>query len=179
MRRRRLVTLFTVAVVSGVIAGFVGSVTACKAARSAQQGSFQPPLTKPKACPIPEEFRAAFVSAAQETNIPLALLVSVAQVESQLQPNARSAAGAHGLLQILPSTAAELHLDPYDPSSNVLAGARYLRAMLDQFHSTDLALAAYNAGPTAVAKADGPPTKVTADYVKTVTALWRRLNGCF
>ena len=50
--------------------------------------------------------------------------------------------------------------------------------MLDRFHSTDLAIAAYNAGPTAVARADGPPTKVTADYVKTVTARWRLINGC-
>ena len=176
--RPRLLTLLVVAVVSGVIAGYVGNATAGKTPRKPLLGAFQPALARSVTCPIPERFRAAFVSAAEETNLPLALLVAVAQVESQLQPNARSTAGAHGLLQLLPSTAAELHLDPYDPSSNILAGARYLRAMLDRFHSTDLAIAAYNAGPTAVARADGPPTKVTADYVKTVTARWRLINGC-
>ena len=62
--------------------------------------------------------------------------------------------------------------------SNVLAGARYLRLMLDRFHSTDLALAAYNAGPTAVARAGGAPSAEVLTYVAKVTTLWRRLNGC-
>jgi soluble lytic murein transglycosylase-like protein len=50
--------------------------------------------------------------------------------------------------------------------------------MLQRFHSTDLALSAYNAGPTAVAKAGGAPTAETLTYVANVTRLWRRLNGC-
>ncbi len=176
--RSRLLTLFLVTVVSGVIAGLVGSATAGKTISSVRRLSAPPRIVESRRCPIPARFRSAFVTAAQDTRLPLALIVAVAKVESQLQPNARSAAGAHGLLQILPSTAADLHLDPYDPSSNVLAGARYLREMLDQFQSTDLALAAYNAGPAAVAKAGGPPSKSTADYVRDVTAAWRRLNGC-
>ena len=85
---------------------------------------------------------------------------------------------AVGLLQVRPSTAHELSLDPDHPPSNVLAGARYLRLMLDRFHSTDLALAAYNAGPTAVTRAGGAPSAEVLTYVANVTTLWRRLNGC-
>jgi soluble lytic murein transglycosylase-like protein len=81
-------------------------------------------------------------------------------------------------LQVLPSTAASLNLDPDQPASNVLAGARYLQLLLERFHSTDLALAAYNAGPTAVAEAGGAPSGETLQYVTNVTSLWRELRGC-
>jgi peptidoglycan DL-endopeptidase CwlO len=64
------------------------------------------------------------------------------------------------------------------PATNVLAGARYLRRLLDEFQSPDLALAAYNAGPTAVAEAGGAPTQETLDYVANVTTLWRMLRDC-
>src|SRR4029078_7764675 len=77
-----------------------------------------------------------------------------------------------------PSTAAALKLDVDRPATNLLAGARYLKRLLDEFHSTDLALAAYNAGPTAVADAGGAPTQETLDYVANVTSLWRELRGC-
>ena len=77
------------------------------------------------------------------------MLVAVAQIESQMTPTARSR-----------------------------AGARYLRQLLDEFHSADLALAAYNAGPTAVAETAGAPTQETLEYVADVTALWRNLRGC-
>ena len=60
-------------------------------------------------------------------------------------PDARSSAGARGLLQVLPATAAEFELDTDHVGANVLAGARYLRQLLDRFGSTELALAAYNA----------------------------------
>jgi soluble lytic murein transglycosylase-like protein len=129
-------------------------------------------------CPLPARFRPAFERAARDTTLPLALLVSVARVESNLRERARSDAGARGLLQVMPATARELALDADHPASNVLAGARYLRLMLDRFHSTDLALAAYNAGPTAVARAGGAPTAETLSYVANVTRVWRRLHGC-
>ena len=106
------------------------------------------------------------------------MLVAVGQVESQMTPTARSAADARGLLQVLPSTGAALRLNVDRPSTNVLAGARYLRQLLAEFHSTDLALAAYNAGPTAVAQAGGAPTQETLDYVANVTSLWRDLRDC-
>ncbi|HZB36014.1 MAG TPA: lytic transglycosylase domain-containing protein [Gaiellaceae bacterium] len=101
-------------------------------------------------CPLPERSRRSFERAARDTELPLALLTAVAQVESSLRR----------------------------PPSNVLAAARYLRMMLDRFHSTDLALAAYNAGPTAVARAGGAPSAEVLTYVAKVAALWRRLQGC-
>ena len=77
----------------------------------------------------------------------------------------------------MPATAHSLDLDAGQVRSNVLGGARYLRLMLDRFHSTDLALAAYVAGPTRVAR-DGIQNETTAAYVTRVTAIWRTLNGC-
>jgi soluble lytic murein transglycosylase-like protein len=129
-------------------------------------------------CPIPQRFRNAFVEAAAETHLPLALLTAVAQVESEFVPQARSVAGAQGLLQVMPTTAAELDLSAEDPTENVLAGARYLRLQFDRFKSSDLALAAYNAGPSAVATAGGAPSGETLTYVADVTAVWRALAGC-
>lgn len=174
--RRRLFVLLLVAVGSGVVAGVVGGATAFKTHPSAAP---RPGTTfTPGQCPVPHRFRSAFAGASRDTRLPLAMLVAVATVESNLRPNARSKSGARGLLQLLPSTANSLNLNPDEPTSNVLAGARYLRQMLDLFHSTDLALAAYNAGPTAVERAGGAPTGETTRYVANVTALWRTLNGC-
>ena len=127
---------------------------------------------------MPGRYRTAFTHAALDTDLPVAMLVAVAQVESEMTPGARSSADARGLLQVLPSTGAALRLDVDRPAANVLAGARYLKQLLDEFHSTDLALAAYNAGPTAVARAGGAPTQETLEYVANVTSLWRRLRDC-
>jgi peptidoglycan DL-endopeptidase CwlO len=131
------------------------------------------------ACPIPARFRSAFERAASDTGFQLSMLVAVAEVESHFQPTAHSSADARGLLQVLPSTAASLKLDPNDPASNVLAGARYLKILLDRYESTDIALAAYNAGPTAVDRAGGrAPTNETLTYVANVQSRWRALAGC-
>ena len=110
------------------------------------------------ACPVPAPFRSAFATAAAKTGVPLSLLVATALVESRMDPSAKSHAGARGLLQLMPATARELRLDGDDPATNVLAGARYLKILLDRYTRTDLALAAYNAGPAAVARADGAPS---------------------
>ena len=110
--------------------------------------------------------------------MPLALLVAFASVESNLRTDARSSAGARGLLQVMPQTAAELDLDPDRPHSNVLAGARYLRSLVDRFGSLDVALAAYNAGPTAVAAAGGAPAGAVLTYVANVQQLQRTNAGC-
>ena len=85
------------------------------------------------------------------------MLVAVAEVESRFKPDARSQADARGLLQVLPSTGKSLNLSVDTPATNVLAGARYLKILLDRYSRTDLALAAYNAGPTAVDRAGGAP----------------------
>jgi soluble lytic murein transglycosylase-like protein len=130
------------------------------------------------ACPLPAQYRRAFEEAAEQTNLPIELLVAVGRVESHLIPDARSREDARGLLQVLPSTAASLGLDADRPDTNVLAGALYLRRLLDRFDTPDLALAAYNAGPTAVEEAGAAPTAETAAYVASVDALWRELRGC-
>ena len=176
--RRRLLALLVVALVSGTVAGTVASAKG----RPETVGPRIPPLPALRevanACPVPAAYRPAFAHAARDTGLPLAMLVAVGQVESNLRADARSSADARGLLQVLPSTAATLRLNADRPASNVLAGARYLQQLLQRFHSTDLALAAYNAGPTAVAEAGGAPTAGTLDYVANVTALWRELRGC-
>jgi soluble lytic murein transglycosylase-like protein len=129
-------------------------------------------------CPIPSKFRTAFVRAAKDTGFQLSMLVAVAQVESRFIPDARSGADARGLLQVMPATAASLRLDVNTPSTNVLAGARYLKILLNRYSRTDLALAAYNAGPTAVDKAGGAPWAETQTYVANVQQRWASLAGC-
>jgi soluble lytic murein transglycosylase-like protein len=174
--RRRLSALLIVAAVSGTLAGTVADA---KGRAPAARIPAIPRLPEvANACPVPAEYRHAFNVAARDTDLPLAMLVAVGQVESNLQADARSAADARGLLQVLPSTADSLKLDVDRPESNVLAGARYLRLLLERFNSPDLALAAYNAGPTAVDKRGGAPTAATLTYVANVTKAWRRLRGC-
>lgn len=176
---RRLSALLVVACAAGTGAGFVSSAQAEKppvAARIPAIPVVQ--VVAPGRCPIPHRFRLAFDTAARETRLPLALLTAVARVESQFRHDALSHAGAQGLLQVMPTTADELELDADEPSENVLAGARYLRLQLDSFPSSDLALAAYNAGPTAVDDAGGAPTGETLTYVADVTSIWRSLAGC-
>ena len=135
------------------------------------------PEPSPK-CPLPATLRPAFVAAAHDAGLPLGLLVAMAQVESGVDQTARSHVGAVGLLQLMPSTAASLHLDPSQMKANVLAGAQYLRLMLSRYGSTELALAAYNAGPTAVDRAAGAPTVETIAYVTNVEQRMTSLTGC-
>ena len=173
----RLLTLLLVAVAAGTVAGIAPNAPAA-AAPSAAVAAGASSAAPIRSCPIPPRYRAAFETAATDAGIPLAMLVAVAKVESNLRSDVSSEAGAHGLLQVLPATAAELDLDTYHVDQNVLAGARYLRMMLDRFSSTDLALAAYNAGPTAVEARGARPNDETVAYVANVTTEWRRLLGC-
>jgi soluble lytic murein transglycosylase-like protein len=138
----------------------------------------QPAPSLSPACPVPAEFRSAFASAAAKTGVPASLLVATAYEESRMDPSAHSGAGARGLLQLMPGTARQLRLDGDDPADNVLAGASYLRQMLNRFGSLDLALAAYNAGPTAVARAGRAPTLATLRYVKNVESRAGLLVSC-
>jgi soluble lytic murein transglycosylase-like protein len=176
--RRRLVALLVVALISGAVAGTVASAKGRPDTLGARIPALPALREVADTCPVPAAYRPAFRRAARDTGLPLAMLVAVGQVESNFTADARSSADARGLLQVLPSTAAALRLDVDRPASNVLAGARYLAQLLEQFQSPDLALAAYNAGPTAVAAAGGAPTQETLDYVENVTSLWRDLRGC-
>jgi len=130
------------------------------------------------ACPVPRAFHGAFARASAKTGVPLSLLVATAYEESHMDPAAHSGAGAAGLLQLMPATARALHLVGTDPATNVLAGARYLRQMIDRFGSLELALAAYNAGPTAVQKAGGAPSQGVLSYVANVNRQWLSVAGC-
>jgi soluble lytic murein transglycosylase-like protein len=176
--RRRLLLLLVVACLCGTVAGFVSTARAGKEAAAARIPALPRVAKHGPACPIPKTYRAAFEHASDKSGLPLALLVAVAEVESRFEPTAVSQAGARGLLQLMPTTARSLRLSADEPESNVLAGARYLRRLLDRFQSPDLALAAYNAGPTAVARVGRAPTSETVSYVANVTLIWRTLNGC-
>lgn len=129
-------------------------------------------------CPVPGAFRTAFATASASTGIPASLLVATAYEESRMDPRAQSGAGARGLFQLMPATARELRLDGSDPATNVLAGARYLRQLLDRFGSLELALAAYNAGPSAVERSRGAPTIATLRYVKNIELRASQLARC-
>lgn len=115
--------------------------------------------------------RAHILYAAKYSSLPPALIHAVIATESRFDPNARSPAGALGLMQLMPRTAHMLGVDnPFDPRQNVLGGSRYLRQLLDQFGGKlALALAAYNAGPATVLRYGGiPPYAETTRYVSRV-----------
>lgn len=110
-----------------------------------------------------------FTSAGARHGVDPALLAAVASVESSFDPGAVSSAGAQGLMQFMPATAAGLGVSPLDPASAVDGAARYLKSLAGQFGSTELALAAYNAGPGTVSRYGGiPPYAETQNYVRAV-----------
>jgi soluble lytic murein transglycosylase-like protein len=102
------------------------------------------------------------------------LIRAVMQAESAFDPLAVSPAGAMGLMQLMPEIAGAFDIaDPFDPRENIMGGARLLRELLDAHpHNIPLVLAAYNAGPTAVARYGGvPPFRETQGYVKKIIGL--------
>ena len=101
-------------------------------------------------------------------------IAAMIKVESNFDHLAISSAGAQGAMQIMPGTQAQLGLnDPFDVRANIHAGCAFIRELLVQYGSTELALAAYNAGPGAVDKYGGiPPFAETREYVRRVMAFW-------
>ena len=100
-----------------------------------------------------------------------ALVKAVIKVESDFNPKVVSNKGAQGLMQLMPATAHEMGVsDPFDPGQSIYGGTYYLRKMLNTFDSNlDYALAAYNAGPSAVQRYGGiPPYDETQNYVRRV-----------
>lgn len=110
-------------------------------------------------------------TAGTEHNVDMDLLASVVKAESGGNTHAVSRAGARGLMQLMPSTAADLGVnDAFKPNENVRGGSAYLDQLLTRYHDNmALALAAYNAGPAAVDKYHGiPPYRETRAYVARV-----------
>lgn len=106
------------------------------------------------------------------------LIRAVVRAESGGNPAAVSKAGAVGLMQLMPQTAQNLGVNPYDMEENVDGGIRYLKEMATRFGSLNDVLAAYNAGPGAVEKHGGiPPYKETQDYVKKIRQTLREWRG--
>lgn len=125
-------------------------------------------------------FDALIHEAAHRFGLSADLIHAVIRAESDYDLNCTSRAGAMGLMQLMPNTARALGVsDPYDPAQNIMGGARYLRAQLDRFGDLALALAAYNAGPGAVARHGSiPPYPETELYVRRVlTYLAERRGG--
>jgi soluble lytic murein transglycosylase-like protein len=117
--------------------------------------------------------RELVTQAAQHAGLPPEIVHSIARAESGYREDAVSPKGAIGIMQLMPSTAADLHADPRDPAQNADAGARYLRDLLEKYendpHQVSKAVAAYNAGPAAVDKFHGvPPYPETVQYVNRV-----------
>lgn len=107
--------------------------------------------------------------AARRHGIPEDLFLRLVQQESGWNANAVSNKGALGLAQLMPGTAAELGVNPREPSQNLDGGARYLRQQFNTFGDWRLALAAYNAGPGAVQQHGGiPPYRETQNYVRMI-----------
>lgn len=137
-------------------------------------------LRLPVVASPPVEVSVPYLSLLQEAasyySLPVELLLALVKVESNFNARAISRKGALGLMQIMPETAADLGvMDAMDPRQNILAGARYLRLMLNEFDGqVSLALAAYNAGPGAVRRAGGiPAIPETQNYVPAVFTAYR------
>jgi soluble lytic murein transglycosylase-like protein len=110
-----------------------------------------------------------FSRAASRYGVDASLLAAMASQESGFNSQAVSPAGAQGLMQFMPATAKGLGVNAMDPNSAIDGAARYLSSLTQQFGSTDLALAAYNAGPGTVSRYGGiPPFAETQNYVRSV-----------
>lgn len=108
------------------------------------------------------QYDEIFAQASACYNLPVALLKAITKVESDFNPNDVSSKGAKGLMQLMPSTAAEVGVtDPFDPWQNIMGATKYIRKQLDRFGDLRTALAAYNTGPGNVKKYGGEP-----DYCK-------------
>jgi soluble lytic murein transglycosylase-like protein len=116
---------------------------------------------------------ASIDTAARNNGLDGRLLAALVWTESSFRPDVVSHAGAIGLAQLMPATAAWLGVDPWDPPQNLHGGARYLMMQYDRFGSVELALAAYNAGPTRVANAGPGIPNITETQLYVIKVLER------
>jgi soluble lytic murein transglycosylase-like protein len=138
-----------------------------------------PLVETPKAPVVPLTAQQLVERAAEKHGLPAEFVKLVARAESAFNPRAVSPKGAIGLMQLMPQTAAALRVDPHDAEQNAEAGARLLKELLlqyqDQPDQLRRALAAYNAGPGAVARYNGvPPYRETQMYVDKIVGQYKR-----
>ncbi len=118
---------------------------------------------------------------AAQYQVDRALVKAVVAAESNFDVDAVSSAGALGLMQLMPATAEEMGVrSPFRPSDNIAGGVRYLRSMLDRYGDVSHALAAYNAGPSAVDRYGSvPPYPETEAYVRRVLRYYQEFQERF
>ena len=145
----------------------VGTPTVIRRVLPQQTASFGTAATGSTLAGVP--YANLFTQAANRYGVDASLLAAVASQESSFNASAVSPAGAQGLMQFMPATAKGLGVNPLDPNSAIDGAARYLSSLTKQFGSTELALAAYNAGPGTVTRYGGiPPYAETQNYVRAV-----------
>ena len=163
-RRKRLLTLLLALATAGIPVALKVSATALFPGVSVS-------VNQVRALPPDQAYDDLIRQAAGIYSLDQDLIRAVIRAESSFDPLRVSPAGAKGLMQIMPALAKDLGVtDPFDPRQNIMAGARYLRRLLDA-HSGNvaLALASYNAGPANVARYKGmPPFRETRNYVKKI-----------
>lgn len=114
-----------------------------------------------------------YEAASEKYGVSVSLLKAVSKVESDFTPTAVSKSGAIGLMQLMPATAKSLGVtDAYDPEQNIMGGAKYLAASLEEFQDVRLALAAYNAGGGAVRQCGNEVPSYAQDYVDLVMSYY-------
>lgn len=137
-------------------------------------GSYEaeyPLLTKEEISELMPRINEAISNASKKYGVDERMIRAIIKQESSFQPLALSTSGAMGLMQLMPQTAKLLSVtDPYNIEQNIMGGARYFKAQLDAFDgSTELALAAYNAGPNNVRKYAGiPPFAQAQNFVRNI-----------
>ena len=128
---------------------------------------------------IPEDvIKESIVKHSMEMGVDPALALSIAKKESGFRHELKSPYGAVGVFQILPSTAKKIGYNPYYLNENIKAGLTYYKMMYKMFGSTELALAAYNAGPGNVKKYGGtiPPFKETKRFVNIIMQDYKNMK---
>jgi soluble lytic murein transglycosylase-like protein len=137
-----------------------------------------PPASPPAPPPYETEIRAAVADVTGIWPVPPLLVRALIRQESAFNPRAVSSAGARGLMQVMPETAAKVGLraeDLFVPATNILAGVRLLAALLKHYEGDVVsALVAYNSGPRASAVV--PNNGETPDYVSRILTYWRQLD---
>ncbi|HET9198058.1 MAG TPA: transglycosylase SLT domain-containing protein [Solirubrobacterales bacterium] len=156
--------------------GFAAGPAPCSAAgETATAGGGGSASLSPTGLPsfVPAQYREPILRSAARWGVPPALMAGQLMAESGFDPTAGSPAGAQGIAQFMPSTAAAYGLaNPYDPVAAIEAEAHLMSDLLRQFGSPELALAAYNAGPAPVEACDCiPPYPETQAYVTRILAL--------